>query len=95
MLIIKHLLEQVAYVKMGREFFEGIETDEERRKSVLCKVQEWHNQDLMVIALGVETEEELRFVQKCGVEFVQGFYLAKPSFELMEDNREIKEKIMV
>ena len=49
----------------------------------------------MVTKEQVETEEELRFMQKCGVEFVQGFYLAKPSFELMEDNREIKEKIMV
>jgi diguanylate cyclase (GGDEF)-like protein len=91
----KRLLEQVSYVKLGRELFEGIETDEERRKSVLHKVQGWHSQNLMVIALGVETEGELRFMQKCGVEFVQGFYLAKPSFEFVEDIKEIKEKIMV
>ena len=91
----KRLLEQVSYVKLGREFYEGIETDEERRKLVLRKIQEWHAQELMVIALGVENENELRFMQKCGVEFVQGFYLAKPSFDLVENAKAIKEKIMI
>lgn len=89
----KRLLEEVSYVKLGRELYEGIETEEERRKTVLRKIQEWHSQNLMVIALGVETESELRFMQKCGVEFVQGFYLAKPSYDIVEDNKEIKEKI--
>lgn len=89
----KLLLEQVAYVKIGREFFQGIETDEKRRRSVMNKIQEWHRDNLMVIALGIETEDELRFMQKCGVEFVQGFYLAKPSLELLEDEKAIKEKI--
>lgn len=91
----KHLLEQVAYVKLGREFFDGIETDAERRQSVMHKIQGWHGQNLMVIALGVETEDELRFMQKCGVEFVQGFYLARPSMDLVEDDRSIKEKIVL
>lgn len=91
----KHLLEQVAYVKIGRELFEGIATDEERRKSVMSKIQEWHRENLMVIALGIETEEELRFMQKCQVEFVQGFYLAKPSLEFPKDVKAIKEKIIL
>lgn len=47
----------------------------------------------MVIAEGVETEAELRFMQKSGADFIQGFYLAKPAFELVEDDSEIKEKI--
>ena len=89
----KLLLEQVAYVKIGREFFQGIETDEKRRRSVMNKIQEWHRDNLMVIALGIETEDELSFMQKCGVEFVQGFYLAKPSLELLEDEKVIQEKI--
>ena len=91
----KHLLEQVAYVKIGRELFEGIETNEERRQSVMNKIQEWHRENLMVIALGIETEGELRFMQKCGVEFVQGFYLAKPSLEFTADEKTIKEKIVL
>lgn len=91
----KHLLEQVAYVKIDREFYEGIETEEERRQSVIRKIEEWHRDNLLVIALGIETEGELRFMQKCGVEFVQGFYLAKPSLEFTEDTKAIKEKIML
>ena len=82
-------------MKLGREFFDGIETDAERRQSVMHKIQGWHGQNLMVIALGVETEDELRFMQKCGVEFVQGFYLARPSMDLVEDDRSIKEKIVL
>lgn len=91
----KHLLEQVAYVKIGRELFEGIETNEERRQSVMNRIQEWHRENLMVIALGIETEGELRFMQKCGVEFVQGFYLAKPSLEFAANEKAIKEKIIL
>lgn len=91
----KQLLEQVTYVKIGRELYEGIETEEERRRSVMCKIEEWHRKNLLVIALGIETEGELRFMQKCGVEFVQGFYLAKPSLEIAEDTKDIKEKIML
>lgn len=91
----KNLLKMVSYVKIGRELYEGIETEEERRKSVMRKIQEWHNGNLQVIALGIETEGELRFMQECGVEFVQGFYLAKPSFELIEDTKHMKEKIIV
>lgn len=91
----KQLLEQVSYVKIGRELYEGIETDEGCRQLVKHKIQEWHQRNLLVIALGIETERELRFMQKCGVEFVQGFYLAKPALEFTEDTKDIKEKIIL
>ncbi len=39
-----------------------------------------------ILAEGVETEEEMRTVVQLGVDYVQGFYVAKPSFERPELN---------
>ena len=81
------------FVKIDKEIISGIDKDEKKQELVVNMINYLKKQDIMVIAEGVETEAELRFMQKSGADFIQGFYLAKPAFELVEDDSEIKEKI--
>jgi EAL domain-containing protein (putative c-di-GMP-specific phosphodiesterase class I) len=37
-----------------------------------------HNMNLEVVAEGVETAEQLEFLQACGCEEIQGFLFSKP-----------------
>ena len=49
--------------------------------------------DLLIVAVGIETEGELRFLHKQGADFVQGFYLAKPLLVPLTEGNEVKDKI--
>ena len=81
------------FVKIDREFITGVDKDEKKQELVINMISYLKKRDILIIAEGVETEAELRFMQKNGADFIQGFYLAKPSFELVEDESEIKKKI--
>ena len=37
--------------------------------------------EILIIAEGVETEEEMKTVISCGVDLLQGYYLAYPLFD--------------
>ena len=39
------------------------------------------SRDILVVAEGVETQEELETVITCGVDLLQGYYLSYPLFE--------------
>jgi len=43
--------------------------------------------NIQTVAEQVETLEELRLLQSIGVTYLQGYYLAKPNFELLGDER--------
>ena len=46
-----------------------------------------------VLAEGVETEEEMRTVIECGIDLLQGYYLARPVFDPEPLAPELVEKI--
>lgn len=41
----------------------------------------FHEMGMQVLAEGVETEEQERFVSQCGIDLIQGFLFAKPMAE--------------
>lgn len=85
--------QSVQFVKLGRELISGVDKDEEKQKTVIEMIHQLKQYDILIIAVGIETEGELRFMQKQGADFVQGFYLAKPIPVPLKEASEVKEKI--
>lgn len=66
------------YVKIDRHFIAGIDLDPIKREFVRAMVEIARRTGNRVIAEGIERREELATLAKLGVEFAQGFYLARP-----------------
>lgn len=69
---------QPDFVKIDKYFIQGVASDTQKRQFVRSIQHIAHNSNTRVIAEGVETRQELEVVQRIGIEFVQGYYLAKP-----------------
>lgn len=65
-------------LKIDRAFVTGINNDEFDRALVQSITTVAHNRDMLVIAEGVETPEQLETLRGIGAEEVQGFYFSQP-----------------
>jgi EAL domain-containing protein (putative c-di-GMP-specific phosphodiesterase class I) len=76
-------------VKIDMDLIRGIDTD--RAKQVILKhlVAMLGELKVTVVCEGIETEEELKAVRDTGVTLIQGYRLAKPSFERLTPLAEI------
>lgn len=78
------------FVKVDMSIIRNINADQNRQRVLLNLVSYAASRNIGVIAEGVETYNELVTAMDCGVRYIQGFYLGKPSFipqELGEDLR--------
>ncbi|MCP5160785.1 MAG: EAL domain-containing protein [Hahellaceae bacterium] len=66
------------YLKVDQSFVKDIGVDPSDEKIIKAIVQLAHSLDLKVIAEGIETVEQLRYLQALGCDYGQGFYLSKP-----------------
>lgn len=66
-------------VKIDRDLISFIDKDRFKKEFVTQHVKEFHRRKIMVVAEGIEREEEFEFLKDMGVDFYQGFYLARPS----------------
>lgn len=68
------------YVKLDRTLISGINSDAEKQNRAFVLVKELHDKGIKVVAEGVETLDELEYLRHdVGVDYVQGYYLAKPA----------------
>lgn len=67
------------YVKIDRYFMCNIGADKVKQQFVLSIKNIARELNCEVIAEGVETEDEFNFIEKIGLPFCQGFYIAKPA----------------
>lgn len=67
------------YVKIDRYFMVDIGCDKVKQQFVRSIKHIAEQLDCKVIAEGVETEDEFRFLNEIEVQYCQGFYFAKPS----------------
>lgn len=76
-------------VKIDMELIRGIDTD--RAKQVILKhvVAMLDDLSVTVICEGIETADELKAIRDTGVTLIQGYYLARPSFERLTPLGEI------
>ncbi len=82
------------YVKIDHMLISGINSNEQKRhfvKSIIGYAQKY---DILVLAEGVETKEELQTVVSIGVDLIQGFYTARPAENpIASIDEEIKDQI--
>lgn len=65
-------------LKIDQSFIRGLPENAEDAQITRTIISMAHNLGLGVIAEGVETPEQLKFLQQVGCEEVQGFYFSKP-----------------
>ena len=80
-------------IKIDRSIISGCDKDISRRGIVDNLVKLAHSRNIRVLAGGVETEEEVQAVISCGVDLLQGYYIARPLFEPEPIVPELAEKI--
>lgn len=69
------------YVKIDLDIIQGIDTDVDKQKIVENLISYAHERQIYVIAEGVETEAELEKTISMGIDFLQGYYLARPAVQ--------------
>lgn len=94
---VKNLLRYMPnYVKIDRSLLSEIQDSPKKRHFVREIVEFCHENDIMALAEGVETSEELRTVILLGVDFIQGFYTARPNAEIIDSiPYEIRQEIRI
>ncbi len=71
------------YVKIDRSLLSEIQNKPQKQHFVREIIDFCHNNDIMALAEGVETAEELSQVIHLGADLIQGFYTGRPSAELI------------
>lgn len=69
---------QPEFVKIDRHFISGVENDRVKREFVRSMLNIARSINSQVIAEGIETQHEFAALQEMGVDYVQGYYFAKP-----------------
>ena len=83
------------YVKIDRALLSDIQNKPQKLHFVKEIISFCHDNDILALAEGVETSEELRTVIMLGADLIQGFYTARPSTEfLTEIDPAIRNEIM-
>ena len=83
------------YVKIDRSLLSDIQNSPKKRHFVREIIQFCHDNDIMALAEGIETAEELHTVILLGADLIQGFYTARPAPEIIESiPHDIKQMIM-
>ena len=75
---------QPKYIKMDMGIIRNVHLEPRKRRLIemLCKFAE--ATDAMIVAEGVEVEEELSTLIECGAHLLQGYYFSRPQLELEE-----------
>ncbi len=81
------------FIKIDMSIIRDIHKDHNRYQLVQNIIGFAHSTGIQTIAEGVEIEEEMNTLIELGIDYLQGYYLAKPSFEVVDIKPEIKEKI--
>lgn len=66
------------YIKLDRSLIEDIHEHEHKLNKVKEYIKLFHERGIKVLAEGIEKKEELETVIKCGIDYVQGYYLGRP-----------------
>ncbi len=78
------------FLKVDRSLIQGVNTDPIKWALLETFVTFSKRIGCRIIAEGVETEEEMRTVFQLGVDYIQGFFIAKPSFKRINLNPAVK-----
>ena len=81
------------FVKLDMEIVRDIDSVKDRRDIAMNLISFAHDRGIRVIAEGVETEAELRELVSLGVDYLQGYLLARPAPEPHDIPEDVKRLI--
>ncbi len=73
------------YVKIDRSLISEIQDRPQKQHFVREVIEFCHENNIMALAEGVETSEELRMSIHLGADLIQGFYTARPAAEFIDE----------
>lgn len=76
------------YIKLDTELVRDVYKNPIKYAMIKGMVEFSHNSGTLLIAEGIETQKELNLLIDLGVQYGQGYFLAKPQKQLCFDNRE-------
>jgi diguanylate cyclase (GGDEF)-like protein len=82
------------FVKIDISLVRGINKDHDRQNFLLNMINYIKARDAKLIAEGVETKEELITLINLGVDYVQGYYLGRPEFDIKDIALERKQELI-
>lgn len=65
-------------LKLDMSFTKQIETNSKVKSIIKGMVNMCHDMNIQVVAEGTETDEQVRFLQQTGCDYIQGYYFSKP-----------------
>lgn len=81
-------------VKIDMELVQGISKDKDKQSIVTNLVAFCHQKNIKLVAEGIELKEDFEYIMDIGVDYAQGFYLARPNFDFIEIPINIKSEIL-
>ncbi len=81
-------------VKIDMELIQGISDNADKQIIVKGIVDFCHNKNIRIVAEGVENKEDLNYLININVDYVQGYYLARPNFEFLDITSDKKLEIL-
>jgi diguanylate cyclase (GGDEF)-like protein len=83
------------YVKIDRALLANIQDSPQKQHFVKDLIEFSHDNNILALAEGVETAEEVETVINLGVDLLQGYYTARPSEKIIKEiSPAIKEEIV-
>ena len=82
------------YIKLDCLLVREINFDSKKLMFAKSLIEFCKKNNILVIAEGVETIEELKCVKEAGADYVQGYLIAKPNLEIKDIPLEIKKLII-
>lgn len=83
------------YVKIDMELITDICKNPQKQQLVSGIIDYAHENQIIVLAEGVENEADMKMLIRMGIDLLQGFYLAKPKPYLLEElTKEIRDVII-
>lgn len=83
------------FVKVDRELIDGISKNTRKQQLVANVISYAHDNQITVLAEGVEEEADLKTLIRMGVDLIQGYYTARPTPYLLEEiSKEVRDVIV-
>ncbi len=83
------------YVKIDRALLANIQDSPQKQHFVKDIIEFSHDNNILALAEGIETTEEIETVINLGVDLIQGYYTARPSENIIREIApEVKEEIV-
>ncbi|MBO6165502.1 MAG: EAL domain-containing protein [Eubacterium sp.] len=83
------------FVKIDRSLLSDIQNSSQKKHFVRNIIEFCHENNILAIAEGVETVEELQEIIELGADLIQGYYTARPQLEVIDEIDENKKKEIV